>query len=428
MFACRQVVGIQDGVGDPTNACGLPYGTNACAECIATSCCSESAACSADPTCVPTESCLGNCKGDPACRSQCVIDFPSGTAASVAPLSACIASKCEGECNLACGGLAGSETPPDAAAACQSCLTTSACAPAEACASSIDCAAAFQQCALACPTWDCAETCRAAHGAAVTAGSSPDAGPWTSFVQEWSGPCGTACASGGYWSCVGHVGWPAPKSPAVTVAYTGFEYVSHAPVASLNVSVCNPLDLACATPLASGQTNATGTVVLKLQNPPDSNGLGLNGYFQVTSPDKTYMPNIVYWGYPMSEANNPLPMDAYGLNITTIEDEQLAAALGVTVDATRGQVFVNVEDCLFNPAPGVQVTIDNQDPAIREFYGIGNLMPTATDRTGVAIFTNVPVGNVNLTATPVAIGAPSSKVTVQVRAGWITGANLFPTP
>jgi hypothetical protein len=148
----------------------------------------------------------------------------------------------------------------------------------------------------------------------------------------------------------------------------------------------------------------------------------------VSSPDKTYVPNIVYWGYPMSEANNPLPMDAYGLNITVEEDEQLAAALGVTVDPTRGQIFANVEDCLFNSAPGVQVTLDNHDPAIHEFYGIGNLMPTATDQTGVAIFTNVPVGNVNVTATPLSIGAPSSKVTVQVRAGWLTGANLFPTP
>ena len=428
MFACRQIVGIQDGVGDPTRACGLPYGTNECAECAATSCCNESAACSADPACAPYESCLESCKGDPACRSRCVVDFPSGTAAPVASLSACLASKCETECNLACGGLASSETPPDAAAACQSCLTTSACAPAEACASSVDCEAAFQQCSLACPTWDCAETCRTAHGAPVVPGSDPDGGPFTSFIREWSGACATACASGDYWSCVGHVGWPAPKSPSVTVTYTGFEYVSHAPVASLNISVCNPLDLACARPLASGQTDATGTVVLNLLNPPDSNGLGLNGYFQVSSPDKTYVPNIVYWGYPMSEANNPLPMDAYGLNITVEEDEQLAAALGVTVDPTRGQIFANVEDCLFNSAPGVQVTLDDHDPAIHEFYGIGNLMPTATDQTGVAIFTNVPVGNVNVTATPLALGAPSSKVTVQVRAGWITGANLFPTP
>jgi hypothetical protein len=112
LFGCRQIVGIQDGVGDPTRACGLPYGTNECAECAAMSCCNESAACSADPACSPFESCLENCKGDPACRSRCVIDFPSGTAAPVASLSACLASKCETECNLGCGGLASSEAPP----------------------------------------------------------------------------------------------------------------------------------------------------------------------------------------------------------------------------------------------------------------------------------------------------------------------------
>jgi hypothetical protein len=227
---------------------------------------------------------------------------------------------------------------------------------------------------------------------------------------------------------VGHVGWPVPKSSSVTATYTGYEYVSHAPVATLNVSVCNPLDLACARPLASGQTDATGSVVLSFQNPSDSHGLGLNGYFQVTSPDKSYVPNVVYWGYPMSEPTNPLPMGSFGLNITAAEDAELAAAVGVTIDPTRGQIFANVEDCLFNNAPGVQVTIDNHDPEIHEFYGIGNLMPTATDQSGVVIFANVPVGNVNLTATPLAVGSQSSKVTVQVRAGWITGANLFPTP
>ncbi len=60
--------------------------------------------------------------------------------------------------------------------------------------------------------------------------------------------------------------------------------------------------------------------------------------------------------------------------------------------------------------------------------------PTATDSTGIVFIDNVLVGAdaganfVHLTVTPLALGKPSSKVTVQVRAGWTTGVLMFPTP
>jgi hypothetical protein len=43
-------------------------------------------------------------------------------------------------------------------------------------------------------------------------------------------------------------------------------------------------------------------------------------------------------------------------------------------------------------------------------------------------FVDVPPGTVTPTATPRAIGKPSSHATVLVRAGTLTFANLYPTP
>jgi len=183
-----------DGREDPSSACGLSYGTPTCAQCALSHCCSQSNACAADPVCAPYESCLGNCHGDPACRSRCVMDQPSGTSAPVGPLSACLATQCETECGLVCGGLAAYETPPGAAEACQVCLVKNACADARACASSAECEAVFQQCNLACSTWDCVEACQIAHGALTAKGSSPDGGAYTSFIQDWGGACSTAKA------------------------------------------------------------------------------------------------------------------------------------------------------------------------------------------------------------------------------------------
>jgi hypothetical protein len=269
-----------------------------------------------------------------------------------------------------------------------------------------------------------------AHGALGADGNFyPDGGPWTPFYRQWSGACATACGLGTYWSCVGHIGWPVPKSATVMLRYTGVEYVTSAPVAGLDVSVCSPLDLACATRLAGARTDDNGIAVMTVQNPPDFFGLGLDGFLQETSPDAGYVPVLLYWGYPLSEANNPSPTAGQEYSITPSEYQLLAGALGVTLDPKRGLIFENVSDCMFNLSPGVRVTLDVQDPAIREFYGQSNPMATETDSTGLVIIANVPPGNVNLTATPLALkDKPSSKVTVQVRAGWITGGILWPTP
>ena len=54
-----------------------------------------------------------------------------------------------------------------------------------------------------------------------------------------------------------------------------------------------------------------------------------------------------------------------------------------------------------NPAPGVRISPNVNDPLIHGVYGISGVTTnTATDMSGLAIFANVPVGVVTLTATP----------------------------
>ncbi|MGO9834867.1 MAG: hypothetical protein ACLP1X_11670 [Polyangiaceae bacterium] len=105
----------------------------------------------------------------------------------------------------------------------------------------------------------------------------------------------------------------------------------------------------------------------------------------------------------------------------------MASSIGVTQDLMLGAIYVVVHDCLGSYAPGVQVTTDNSDPRILEFYQFGS-EATGTPSNGLAVFINVPPGLLSLTATPNTLGTPSSQFTVNVAAGTLTEVGMFPTP
>jgi hypothetical protein len=88
-------------------------------------------------------------------------------------------------------------------------------------------------------------------------------------------------------------------------------------------------------------------------------------------------------------------------------------------------VFANVFDCDNIPSPGVTLSISPADPDTKYLYFRGGSLTATvsqTDSTGVVLIGNVPVdaGTVTVTATPVALGRPSSVVQGFVRAGTIT--------
>jgi|HubBroStandDraft_1064217.scaffolds.fasta_scaffold185780_2 hypothetical protein len=62
-----------------------------------------------------------------------------------------------------------------------------------------------------------------------------------------------------------------------------------------------------------------------------------------------------------------------------------------------------------------------------EYYQAGS-EATETISNGVVSFIDVPPGLLKLTATPKALGKPSSTFTVNVAKGTLTEVGMFPTP
>jgi hypothetical protein len=429
VFSCRQIVGIQDSpAGDPTNACGLPYGTPACATCASTNCCAESDACNGDPSCQALESCFGPCNGDPTCWAKCLNDHPA-TGTAVSALSACLATHCEAACGLTCGAFSGYTVPPDAATACQSCLVAKGCTPTRACATSADCEA-IVRCNDGCRTIDCQDACERPHGFDPAYSWEPDAGPggpYGAFTSAAIPACSIPCGLSDDWSCVGHVTWPSLKATSTTYKFWAKDYTTGLPVQGASVSVCGSMDIACAMPFTTGTTNSAGLVALTFQNAQDIGGqqnFGLNGYLMITSP--SLVPNYYYWGFPLSEAE----MDSYGLLLTPDEIDQILVSVGVTQDPGRGYVSVAVYSCAApgGPAPaGVKVTLSSADEKTRG-YTTSGAETDVTDSTGILIFNNVPAGNVTMTAPPMGLQSPSSTVTANVRKGATTTILAVPSP
>jgi hypothetical protein len=120
---------------------------------------------------------------------------------------------------------------------------------------------------------------------------------------------------------------------------------------------------------------------------------------------------------------------------TPDEAQSLFMAHGVTWDyQARGVVLFSVPDCSrpgAGLASGVQVTLEGgmSDPAVRRWYGRTSFDFNATETSdGAGGFVNVLPGAVTVAATPVAIGRPSSKVPIWVRADTVTVVFLVPTP
>ncbi len=439
VVACRQIADISDSPPEKlaTSTCGLAYGTSTCAACVNASCCAPSMACAADPACSAYENCLGPCNGDPACRSRCTIDHPAGAASDVSALSACVASKCEALCGLTCGGMTDLISAPDAAAACQQCLQTSACAQAQTCASSQPCDAymrstlafgtldsveAFEQ--LQCASSDAAGLSLDIGGRFEVCGKTPqvnaDAG-LSSRADAFRFTCTTPCETGNYWACAGHVSWPPPKASTSTIELVLTDYVTNLPVAGATARVCSPTDVPnCSEPLQQGTSDANGLVSLTFPNAAAIN-MGLNGFVRITSPD--IVTQDIYWGFPLVESSLFLTQQV----VTPAEDQQLLDSVHVTPESARGQLDLYASDCLYQAAPGVQVVLTPSD-MLTQGFSSGGSQTTVTDQKGLLFFVNAPAGETQITATPPALGKPSSQISVNVQPGNITFVFLFPTP
>jgi hypothetical protein len=435
--ACRQLVGITD--SPPTDLtstlCGLNYGTSACASCVQASCCAESTDCSASAACATYQMCVGQCNGDPGCRSQCMISDP-GVAPQISALNACLASNCEAACGLTCGSMVERLTPPDAGAACETCFGQHACMAATACASSVDCDE-YTRCFVACPTPDCREACATDRDAGAAL--------FAPVQQVYADACSMECAYAQNWNCVGHVVWPATNVTSITQTGTLLDYNTSQPVSG--VDVCLSYEpLTCGSPgttSATTQTDVNGVYTVTLQLPavgPSDVQPSFQGWIRFSSP------NIVTaWGlqgFPQTEAAWAVTPAYADTVVTPGEFAMNCEAVGITCDPSRAVIALRVYDCLGTAASNVQVALepDVQDSLTTVWYDPNSsATPSSeagdagTNGAGLAIFQNVlapdaGVRNVMVTATPMGLGKVSSYQGLSIQASVITAVEMPPTP
>lgn len=426
VVACQQLLSIDGTVTVASReACGLAAPPGSCQSCVAASCCDQAAACASDPGCSSYESCLLACGADYGCRARCVAANRVVAGDTVPKMDQCVVAHCEGVCGVSCGAT-GSYAEPDAAQACQDCISARSCGNAEACGSNLDCEE-IGHCALGCISEDCPLACANAH---------PDAAAgFNSLIFGVGSECLTVCSVGKYFECLGRVAWPLAKSQNLTVTLSATSSAHPNGTPGLTVKACNTTDVTCSNPLVQGTTDSQGSV--KLAFPTIGKvAYGFKGYFDVSGPG--IMPYLIFLSAPLSEEQGALtlflvaPADFAALT-SLLQSPAADGGMGPFVaEADRGVVAVSASDCFFNAAPEVVVDATGTDSRTVEAYLEGPVLSgtaTMTDRSGLAFFLNAPTGTpIGIKTTPQVVGRQSSSVVVFARAGSISYIHATPTP
>jgi hypothetical protein len=219
------------------------------------------------------------------------------------------------------------------------------------------------------------------------------------------------------WSCIGHVAAPVAGSK---VAYKAqlLDLITGEPVTKgVTAKLCNKLDPACATPLASAIPDSMGWITASVEPT-------FEGYFEVTDASMTYLPTLIFMDLVAGPENTDI------LLIPVSAEMGLSQNAGVPIDPSAGLVLVRTADCTGQRTAGVSVSVS---PHGKEtgFYLINSApLPSATetDSSGNAGFVNVATGSIALTGAVAASKEELGKVTTLVRAGTMTYQILRPTP
>jgi hypothetical protein len=418
--SCRQIVGIEESppVDISTSAGGLEFGTGACAACAEKSCIAESSACASSLPCKAYEECLGTCRGDAKCRSQCTTDHRVGlgSTSELSALGACLATHCEPDCTPSCGGVVAYVTPPASAAACETCLADD-CDVENACARSTDCDA-YVRCLLACSTPDCGQACASTY--------KDGSKLYGQFDATRYSKCAAACAYGNDWSCVGHFSAPAPTRNTM-MKFAGIYdrstiNTTMTPIEGAQVTICgavgNGTNLPCSPSLApSLSTDASGDVTIPavpIDLSLDHSGLIGYGRIQAAGCRDTWL----FWGFPVSE-----PSVTWGPPFTPAA---FLDPLPPSPQVGSGTVWVVPFDCLGHLAGGVHIkTPDGTEP---DYYGSDGTFANVprSPSPGIAEYENLPVGVYKFSAFPRGATRPSSVVIANVFEGAQSIVPLFP--
>lgn len=167
---------------------------------------------------------------------------------------------------------------------------------------------------------------------------------------------------GARWGCVGSVASPAGEQGApVAIALETVQFTNSSPFPGALIEACGIDDLGsppappCSMPITMATTDSAGAATLTVAS-------GFNGYFYVTAPGQ--MDSLVYLSSPVVAAGT------YLVQVGPYADyvQQVTSVAGSVV-ATDGAILVHAEDCLGQPAEGVQLALEGA------WAGIGALAP-----------------------------------------------------
>ena len=234
---------------------------------------------------------------------------------------------------------------------------------------------------------------------------------------------GTVCAAGAcqadpQWSCSS-----GPVNPAVGYKLSMHlqDAVSMEALPGVVAQLCRKLDVNCDKPVGSSVTaDAMGNVHMSIE-------AGFDGYVQLTDPK--IAPALYFLTAPASgDLDLPIVPLASPFAATGIV---LSSSAGTTSWLSdRGLVLLNAFDCQGATAANISFSVGGtHDPSSFIFYLVGTLPSanaTATDSTGYGGLVNVPVGVSTITATLAPSGVQVSKLSVLVRAGYISYSKVTP--
>ncbi|MEZ4444307.1 MAG: hypothetical protein R3B72_34860 [Polyangiaceae bacterium] len=206
---------------------------------------------------------------------------------------------------------------------------------------------------------------------------------------------GSGGSGGNDWSCLGKLG-AKTFSPGTAEGHLRVvELQEDAPMPDVLVKVCDASDASCASPLASGTSDAMGLLTLDVTT-------AVQRYLELTGPN---MLDVLSFnnGPPASDPFDELVRVISPGTFTIVE-----ALLEVSGDPTRGHAGLQANDCRGDIGVGVSFTIDSADADTVFGYFDPNGAPMlGFDRTtsdGRAAVANIPAGPAVLTATIAATG------------------------
>ncbi len=299
---------------------------------------------------------------------------------------------------------------PNTTDECSACVETSCCAEGTACGAVAD-RAPYRSCIGPCTTQACADACASMY----PAGPKPSG----AFTTCRNTKCAKPCQD---FACLGSVGPATPASAVVSLVVAPTDFQTGKPLVGAVIKQCNRADATCATPVDTQTTDANGSATFAAV--PDG-AAGYEDYFEITH--ASYLPTLVF--DIASSAFEGTKFDPQVISTQTWT--LLTGDVAVTPDPTRGHVAFLAATCKGARAVGVSVTADAADAMTTGVYIVGALpskTATETDASGAGAFVNLPVGPVTLSGELASSGAKIGTHTAFTRAGYVTLANVIPTP